>query len=287
MNEKASKLVSHYAAAATAATMTNNNNTTATMSTCTTAAPTINAAAAATSTGKNDTNAKKKVSVAEIQDIVRKGFKSGDYGNDLLRDVVVRSYGDGRKSISRPDNAQEYSGASSSSLSSSFPHLLVSFVVTPNLCNAFRTLHGGAQATAVDIFTSALLYLHQPVSSVTADLHVSYLASAPVGSTILCHCTIARAGAGLQFTTCDLYRELPPLPLLPRERVLPSSSASAATHPPPPRQPRRILVAKGLHTKYVLKHGRTSGFEGEKNTTTSNNNTKKTTTPTTVYRSKL
>lgn len=121
--------------------------------------------------------------------------------------------------------------------------LVLSFMVTKDLCNDFETLHGGAQATAVDLFTSILLsYVHR-VPSVTADLHVSCISAAPLGSTVICLCKADKHGGRLQFSSCDLYN------------VVTKGSAES--------EKRRILVAKGLHTKYVLKK-RFKGFDGER-----------------------
>ncbi|OEU14244.1 hypothetical protein FRACYDRAFT_164833, partial [Fragilariopsis cylindrus CCMP1102] len=74
--------------------------------------------------------------------------------------------------------------------------------VTPELCNGFDTLHGGASATAVDVFTSVLLHLESNEPSVTSDLHVSCISPAPLGSTVICVCQTNKAGRGLQFASC-------------------------------------------------------------------------------------
>lgn len=126
--------------------------------------------------------------------------------------------------------------------------LLLKFEVSPDLCNDYLTLHGGAQATAVDAFTSILLaYVHR-VPSVTADLHVSCVGAAPLGSTVYCICRAEKHGGALQFSSCDLYLRVPV-----------DTSADGDNQE---RKTRKVLVAKGLHTKYVLKK-RVKGFDGK------------------------
>jgi len=125
--------------------------------------------------------------------------------------------------------------------------LLLKFEVTPDLCNDYLTLHGGAQATAIDAFTSILLaYVHR-APSVTADLHVSCVGAAPLGSTVYCICRAEKYGGALQFSSCDLYRQVP---------VNSTEDNNEKT------KTRKVLVAKGLHTKYVLKK-RVKGFNGK------------------------
>jgi len=129
------------------------------------------------------------------------------------------------------------------------PSMILSFDVTKDLCNDFDTLHGGAQATAIDLYTSILCHHVHPIPSVTADLHVSCVSAAPIGSTIICVCKAEKYSGSLQYSSCDLYREV--------------ADRNATTEGNPPTQTRRVLVAKGLHTKYVLKK-RAKGYGGEK-----------------------
>jgi len=151
---------------------------------------------------------------------IRLRHDMGDFANSLMRGLNIEWYDDG--------------------IGGGIPSLEVSFVVTQDLCNGFDTFHGGAQATAVDIFTSILLHTVHPVPSVTTDLHVSCISAAPKGSKVLCVCRADKFGGMLQFSSCDLYRD------------------EAA------RGDGRVLVAKGLHTKYVVKK-RTKGFSGNSN----------------------
>lgn len=144
--------------------------------------------------------------------------------------------------------------------------------VTKELSNGF-SLHGGAQATATDVFTSVLLYQKYPVQSVTSDLHVSCLAPAPIGCTVVCVCTIERSGASLQFASCDLYREEEV-----EEKRQDDYGVVVLT-----TRTKRILVGKGLHTKYVLSKKRKKGFFGGGD----GNNSKEEMTTTTIRRSRL
>lgn len=156
---------------------------------------------------------------AELQRRLRSKHTMGEFANPLMREIKILKYDEG--SVNKPAS------------------MITSFVVTQDLCNGFDTLHGGAQATAVDIFTSIVLHQINPVPSVTADLHVSYVSSAPIGSTVICACNADKPSGSLQFSSCDLYREVK------------ESDGKI----------RRVLVAKGLHTKYVLKK-RAKGFDG-------------------------
>merc|ERR1712224_160007 len=116
----------------------------------------------------------------------------------------------------------------------------------------------GAQATAVDIFTSALIYLKHPVDSVTSDLHISCISAAPLGSTVICVCKILRAGTGLQFASCEIYREIPLVAENWRHEEKRKEERAAENN----NEMKLILIFKGLHTKYVLKKGRKKGFDG-------------------------
>ena len=197
-----------------------------------------------------------------IQNKLRTNHGMGGFSKSLMRNVVVRSYS---------SSSSSSSPSADSSLSSSSgigQQLVVAFPVTKELCNNYDTLHGGAQATAIDIFTSILLlYQAAPVPSVTSDLHVSCVAPAPLGSTVVCVCNVERSGGGLQFASCDLYREEETEKRQDCGDVLTTTTTT-----------RRVLVGKGLHTKYVLKH-RSKGFvsdnggrKNEKTITKSTNN---------------
>jgi acyl-coenzyme A thioesterase PaaI-like protein len=156
----------------------------------------------------------------------------GMFSDSLMRDLRILRYDDGNDN----DNGSDRPAPAS---------LILSFGVSKDLCNDFDTLHGGAQATAVDIFTSILLYQVHPVPSVTTDLHVSCVSPAPLGSMVICVCKAEKHGGALQFSSCDLYRE-----------VVEGNENNAKN-----QRRRRVLVAKGLHTKYVVKK-RAKGFSG-------------------------
>lgn len=189
---------------------------------------------------------------AELREQIRsKNHGMGSFADSLMRDLRVLEYNEGGGESDNNNNSSN-NISMVEGLSSLSPSLVVSFPVSKDLCNSFETLHGGAQATAVDIFTSMLLWRVQGLS-VTADLHVSYMSAAPLGSTIVCVCKADRYGGALQYSSCDLYRE-----------ILPPNNNNNNTntdnrHPVPQRE--MVLVAKGLHTKYVLKK-RKKRFDG-------------------------
>ena len=202
--------------------------------------------------------------VAEIQKKLRKDAddkNANGFSNSLLRGVTIRSYSEnGNNNIDSNNKAQ----------------LIVSFPVTKELSNGF-SLHGGAQATATDLFTSVLLYQKYRIPSVTSDLHVSCLAPAPIGCTVVCVCTIERSGAGLQFASCNIYREEKEELEEKRQEDDCSGVVVQTT------RTKRILVGKGLHTKYVLSKQRKKGFVGGGG----NNSKDEETTTTTTRRSRL
>ena len=182
----------------------------------------------------------------------------GSFADTLMQNVTIRSFRYESSSAAQSGQHQSAAAAQHSA------QLILSFPVTQELCNSFNTLHGGAQATAVDIFTSVLLHQVSPVPSVTADLHVSCVSPAPLGSTVVCVCRVERASTSLQFSSCDLYRE-------------DNNSNDEAT---------LVLVGKGLHTKYVLKR-RIKGFVGDSGSSSSSDPQHGSTTRAKPTRSKL
>ena len=169
----------------------------------------------------------------------------GAFADTLMENVELRSFCRSGSSLGRDPKHRP------STTTTTTTRLVVSFPVTPLLCNGFDTLHGGAQATAVDIFTSVLLAALEPVPSVTADLHVSCLAPAPLESIVVAVCSTVEQGTTggmrppgvpgekLRFVACDLFRE---------DKNDNDGDGDAL-----------VPIAKGLHTKYVLKQ-RTKGF---------------------------
>eukprot|EP00966_Prymnesium_polylepis_P318979 7367501-Prymnesium_polylepis.1 len=75
--------------------------------------------------------------------------------------------------------------------------------VTDELCNPANNLHGGAIATAIDVFTTIGLYMLSDQLSVTVDLHTTCISSAPSGSDVLFVCKADRLGRSMQFSSCE------------------------------------------------------------------------------------
>lgn len=184
---------------------------------------------------------------AELRERIRSANHGmGAFSDSLMRDVRVLEFNEGGGrggGVESDSNEKTKKKSTIEGLSSASPSLVLSFPVSADLCNGFETLHGGAQATAVDIFTSALLRRVHEVPSVTADLHISCLSAAPLGSTIVCVCRADRHGGTLQYSSCDLYREV----------LSPDDNDG--------NERKLVLVARGLHTKYVLEN-RKRGFDG-------------------------
>jgi acyl-coenzyme A thioesterase PaaI-like protein len=224
----------------------------------------------------NNNNNNNDVVLKEIQKKLRTDHGMGDFGDSIMRNVVVRSYNNNK----RPQQQQQ-DGVEDIDQDEDQDHQLVlSFIVTKDLCNGFNTLHGGASATAVDIFTSVLLLLHSKYNpnnnkstnssspsdgaSVTSDLHVSCISPAPLGSTVICICQVNKSGRGLQFASCDIYKEV--IEVIEEEVVVEetnnNSNNSNNNNTRRRRRRKLILVTKGLHTKYVLDKQRQKGFGG-------------------------
>ena len=219
--------------------------------------------------------------LAEIQAKLRSsnhGF--GGFSDSLLHNVCIRSYDEGSNQYQHNNHNHKYKNDTTIRLSS-LPHrhrrrrpcrrppsLVLSFVVTKDLCNAFDTLHGGAQATAIDVFTSLLLAIihnDNQFPSVTTDLHVSCVAAAPLGSTVFCVCQADKHNGALHFASCELYKEVTITTNTNTNDNNSSSSSSSSSSKKENKKGTKqwVLVAKGRHTKYVLKKPREKGFGGE------------------------
>ncbi|CAB3411175.1 unnamed protein product [Caenorhabditis bovis] len=86
--------------------------------------------------------------------------------------------------------------------------LKVEFEVQKEMTNPLGTLHGGCTATLIDVYTTgALLLTERAQPGVTVDLHVSYLAAAKIGETVVLDSTVTKQGNRLAFTKAELYRK--------------------------------------------------------------------------------
>lgn len=79
--------------------------------------------------------------------------------------------------------------------------------VTDGLQNAYKTLHGGAITTLVDIVgTLALLSLDPTRAGVSVELNVSFASAAKAGETVVVEGRVLKAGKKLGFTEVDVRR---------------------------------------------------------------------------------
>jgi hypothetical protein len=78
---------------------------------------------------------------------------------------------------------------------------------------------------------------------------VSCISPAPIGCTVICVCSIDRAGNGLQFASCNIYKEED-------DDDNKSSEEEDVEEGVIITMTKRVLVAKGFHTRYVLKSKR-------------------------------
>ncbi|VDL63868.1 unnamed protein product [Nippostrongylus brasiliensis] len=82
----------------------------------------------------------------------------------------------------------------------------VEFEVTHAMTNPWGSLHGGCTATLVDIVTTAaLLTTPRQLPGVSVDLHVTYLAAAKEGESVVMDAEVIRIGRSLAFTKADLF----------------------------------------------------------------------------------
>uniref|UniRef100_A0A8R1I4S4 Acyl-coenzyme A thioesterase 13 n=1 Tax=Caenorhabditis japonica TaxID=281687 RepID=A0A8R1I4S4_CAEJA len=89
-------------------------------------------------------------------------------------------------------------------------NLRLEFEVEPGQTNNFKTLHGGCTATLIDNFTTIALMLTKegkPHPGVSVDLHVTYLAAAQIGETVVLDATVTKRGRTIAFTKAELYRK--------------------------------------------------------------------------------
>ncbi|CAL1371864.1 unnamed protein product [Linum trigynum] len=103
--------------------------------------------------------------------------------------------------------------------------IICSIKVPPRLLNAGKSLHGGAIATLVDVFGSAVIYtVSAPQNTgVSVEINVSYLDSAYVNEEIEVEARILRLGKTVGVITVELRKK---------------KSGQ--------------IIAQGRHTKYLL-----------------------------------
>ncbi|KAJ1365785.1 hypothetical protein KIN20_026219 [Parelaphostrongylus tenuis] len=91
-------------------------------------------------------------------------------------------------------------------ISASDGRVRVEFDVEHRMTNPAGTLHGGCTATLIDMFTTcACMTTARGQPGVSVDLHVTYLAAAKEGETVLLDAEVIRTGKTLAFTKADLY----------------------------------------------------------------------------------
>ena len=118
--------------------------------------------------------------------------------------------------------------------------LCVSMKVLPHMTNSLNNLHGGAMATLVDLWTSAVLYLVDPsFISVSINLSMDYISSAPLYSNILITSKVLYAGKSIQFSNCSIHCILPNNHNNTNHDTLPTTITTNKLQ----------LVAKGTHIK--------------------------------------
>ncbi|KAI9225161.1 HotDog domain-containing protein [Blastocladiella britannica] len=84
--------------------------------------------------------------------------------------------------------------------------LIAEFDVEEMHLNGWKTLHGGMIAAIVDLVTAAaLIAAGHPHSGMSADLSVSYVKAAPLGSTVVIVAEADKVGQNLLFARAALY----------------------------------------------------------------------------------
>jgi acyl-coenzyme A thioesterase 13 len=78
--------------------------------------------------------------------------------------------------------------------------------VTPELCNNYKTLHGGATSTLVDVVgTLALLGKDPTRPGVSVEMNQSFTSAAKVGDQLRITGKVLRSGKTLGFTEVNIY----------------------------------------------------------------------------------
>ncbi|KAF2072688.1 hypothetical protein CYY_005994 [Polysphondylium violaceum] len=105
--------------------------------------------------------------------------------------------------------------------------LVCSMIVTPDICNIYSTLHGGAMATVVDVISSlAVLSMNKDATfkpSVSVEISVNYASAAKMNSKVYIYSSCYKEGKNLAFTETVLKNE------------------------------KDEVICKGSHTKFILK----------------------------------
>ena len=74
--------------------------------------------------------------------------------------------------------------------------------------NAYKTLHGGAICTIVDVVgTLALLSIDPTKAGVSVDLNCNFISAAKAGEEIIIEGKVLKSGRRLGFTQVDLKRK--------------------------------------------------------------------------------
>ena len=86
--------------------------------------------------------------------------------------------------------------------------IMCTMLVDEGVQNAYKTLHGGAVSTIVDVVgTMALLSIDATKPGVSVDLNVSFATAAKASSIVQIEGKVLKMGKRLGFTTVDIRRE--------------------------------------------------------------------------------
>lgn len=114
--------------------------------------------------------------------------------------------------------------------------------------NSHGTLHGGCIAALVDVVGSAAIMTRGPLRHVSTDINITYLQATSMGDVITVRGTCSRAGGRIAFSEVRVLREARNGEVVDAEGgEFPSAAASS------PPSPLLTCVARGRHTKYILK----------------------------------
>ena len=115
--------------------------------------------------------------------------------------------------------------------------------VTPEVENAYGTLHGGAISTIVDVVGTMAIMSKDPTKpGVSVELGTSYTSAAKSGTTVTIEGKLLKLGGKLAFTQVDIFREDGQVVATGRHTKVRSRSGTSTawaflTHPhPAPRQ---------------------------------------------------
>ncbi|PVF95906.1 Thioesterase/thiol ester dehydrase-isomerase [Serendipita vermifera] len=139
----------------------------------------------------------------EQKDTIVYWFKNftGEYNRNIVRRLTPTKF----DVVLDDGNGQRASGT-----------LVVELTIEEDMCNGYRSLHGGCAAFLVDKYDSVSSVMLSAFSShhVSLNLNVDYHAPIPVGSVVEIVASTKAIGKRVMFTKCEIYHKGKNVPLI-------------------------------------------------------------------------